>query len=154
VSWNYTGRPESSTRDEVRFLVGDTCEKNPLVRDEEIAYALAKFPTVRLAAALVLRALASKFASQVSYRVGDVQLSGGGQVTGAYQKRADELDPSHLTAGCALLLPKFGGESISEKETFDADSDAVQPAFRRGMNDIPGGPGDVSTEDYDDDRIR
>ncbi len=150
MTWSYSGDPTSSPKDEVRFLAGDVLECEPLVQDEEIEYALTRFSAPRLAAALVLRSLASRYARQASVRVGDVQLSGGGQITGAFKKRADELDPAGLTAGVAFVLPSFGGLSISEKESLDADTDAVQPAFRKGMNDIPGGPDNAVTEDYGD----
>ncbi len=145
MSWNYTGRPSSCDRDEVRFLLGDTDASDPLVTDEEIAWAIESQGTLRLAAAVCLRALASKFSRYVTRRVGDVSQNCS-EMAKAFRDRADELDPSGLTAR-PLALPSFGGLSISEKETLAEDTDAVQPRFRRGMNDIPGGPPDDGLDD-------
>jgi hypothetical protein len=153
MTWNYSGDPADSTKDEVRFLVGDTCVTNQLVQDEEIDYALGKFSTPTLAAALVLRTLAAKFSRLVTGSVGEVS-SNCSDMAKAYSKRADELDPGGITTSDGLIvLPKFGGISISEKEALDADSDAVQPAFRKGMNDIPGGPSDSVTSDSSDNEL-
>jgi hypothetical protein len=147
VTWNYSGDPTNSTRDEVRFLVGDTCADEPLVQDEEIAYALGKYSKPNLAAALVLRTLAAKMSRLVTSRVGEVS-SNCSDLAKAYSDRAKELDPGGIVVSDGLLvLPSFGGLSISEKETLDADTDAVQPAFRKGMNDIPGGPSDSVTSE-------
>lgn len=151
MGWNYSGDPTSCPRDAVRFLVGDTCENEPLVEDGEIAYALLKQSQPELAAAIVLRALAAKFSRLDSVSVGGVSRSGSA-IADAYAKRASELDPSGVTAVTYLVLPSFGGLKISEKDTLDDDTDAVQPAFRRGMNDIPEGPDDAF--DDVDNRIR
>jgi hypothetical protein len=40
MSWSYSGNPQSSTRDECRFLIGDTNEKMPIMQDEEIDYLI------------------------------------------------------------------------------------------------------------------
>jgi hypothetical protein len=147
VTWNYSGDPADSDRDSVRFLVGDTCPEEPLVQDEEIAYALSRFPKVELASALVLRTLAAKLSRQVTSRVGEIS-ENCSDLAKAYSDRAKELDPGGIvTSEGLLVLPSFGGLSLSEKETLDADTDAVQPAFRKGMNDIPGGPSDSVTSD-------
>ena len=147
MTWNYSGDPGNSNRDSVRFLVGDTCPDDPLVQDEEIAYALSRFPKVELAAALVLRSLAAKLSREVTNRVGEIS-SNCSDLAKAYSDRAKALDPGGIVISSSMLvLPSFGGLSISEKETLDADSDAVQPSFRKGMNDIPGGPSDSITSE-------
>jgi len=142
VTWSYTD-PSASDKDAVRYLVGDTNSADPQTTDEEIAWSLTEFSNTRHAAALVCRALAAKYAKcAVSVRVGDVSTSNAAAVSKAYAARAKELDPNGLTKGAAIVLPRFGGLSISEKETLSEDSDAVQPSFSRGMNDISGGPSD------------
>jgi len=96
--------------------------------------------------------LAAKYSKNASSKVGDVSESSS-DIAKAYSERADELDPNRITANVSLLvLPQFGGLSISEKETYAEDSDAVQPSFVKGMNDIPGGPGNLNNYD-DDERI-
>ena len=147
MAWTYSGDPGSSSQDKVRFLVGDTDKDQPLVQDEEIAWAISSQPIEELAAALVCRAIAARYSRLVTVKVGDVSKNCG-EIAKAFRERADELDPSGRTSGVAsLVLPKFGGLSIAEKETLDEDADAVQPLFRKGMDDIPGGPDVFGQED-------
>lgn len=151
MTWSYTD-PSASDKDAVRYLVGDTDTNDQQTSDEEIAWALTEYPKVKYAAALVCRALAAKYAScAVGVRVGDVQISNAAAVSKEYAARAKDLDPNGLTKSTAIVLPKFGGLSISEKQTLSEDADAVQPAFSRAMNDIPGGPSDGVTNESDAD---
>jgi len=129
VTWSYSGNPASSDKDEVRFLTGDTCEKEGLILDEEINYAVANQSSNILAAALVLRSLAARYSRVGTVSVGDVYKSGDTIAT-KYSARADELDPYKLTiAAASLVMPSFGG---------DRDQ-----SFTVGMNDIEGGPSDA-----------
>ena len=152
MTWTYSGDPATSDRDEVRFLVGDTDPEDKMVEDAEINWAIANQSTTKLAAAVVLRALASKFSRMVTNKVGDLSTNCSDLAT-AFSDRANELDPSGLTKATALCLPSFGGLSISGKETLSEDTDAVQPRFYRGQDDIPGGYPDDSPPD-DPDWIR
>lgn len=142
MAWNYSGDPSKNEKDEVRFLIGDVCKEDQLVQDEEIRYALAQQPTTILAAALVLRTLASKFSRMVTTKVGDISRNCS-DLAKAYAAQADELDPDGQTIGSKIVLPSFGGLSLAEKEVLANNSDAVQPSFSKGMDDIPGGPSDV-----------
>lgn len=155
MSWNYTGRPDQSNRDKVRFLIGDTCRDDQQVQDEEIAWALSdQSDNVELAAAKVLRAMAAEWSRVASVKVGDVAITNAAAIAKGLSERADELDPYGLAmGGVSLVIPRFGGLSISEKETLAEDSDAVQPSFSRGMFDNPEGPGDglVSSTGSDSD---
>lgn len=40
MSWSYSGNPQNSLLDEIRFLVGDTNEAEPILQDEEIQYLI------------------------------------------------------------------------------------------------------------------
>lgn len=40
MSWNYSGNPKDSKKDEYRFLLGDTDESAPIMQDEEIQYII------------------------------------------------------------------------------------------------------------------
>ena len=142
MTWSYLfpNVTPPNDRDKVRFLIGDTVECDPLVQDEEIDYALSEQPDVKLAAALVLRSIAAKFTREVSITVGSVSVTNVAAKAQNYLKLAQEYDPSGVTMGGTIVLPRFGGLEVSEKETLDEDEDAVQPAFRKWDDDIPGGP--------------
>lgn len=144
MTWTYVpaGNPEAVDRDKVRFLIGDTCTEEQLVLDEEIDYALSEYSELKLAAAVVLRALAAKCTREVSFRVGDVSKSGVENKAKGYLALAEQYDPNDITVEALLGLPRFGGLTHSEKEDYAEDSDAVQPYFSREENDIPGGPPD------------
>ena len=139
-SYLYPSQTPAGERDKVRFLIGDTLECDPLVQDEEIDFALSEFSDIRLASALVLRTIAARFGRQNDLTVGSVSVSGSNAKVQGFLKLAQEYDPNGLTLGVAIVLPRFGGLQISEKETFDEDDDAVQPVFRKFQDDIPGGP--------------
>lgn len=142
MTWNYSGDPSKNTKDEVRFLIGDTCEKDKLVDDEEIDFALGQFSVTSLASALVLRSLASKFSRMVTTKVGDISRNCS-DMAKAFAAQADVLDPDGQTIGGKIVLPSFGGLSLAEKEVLESNDDAVQPSFSKGMDDIPGGPEDI-----------
>jgi len=136
MTWNYSGRPADSDRDHVRYLIGDTCEDEPLVQDEEIAFVIAEQSTLKLAAASALRALAALYSRKVTSKVGDVS-NNCSDMSKAFSDRANELDPSgQATSSAPLVRLSFGGLTVSGKDTLDADCDAVQPWFKRGMDDL------------------
>ena len=149
MTWTYSNDPAASTKDEVRYLSGCNISSRELVQDEEINYAIAQYSDPKLAAALILRALANRFSRETDYREGDIAVSASKQAE-AFAKRANELDPGGVTLGVVLALASFGGLSKAEKETLNDNTDAVQPSFYRGMNDIPGGPGDNVIDAEDD----
>src|SRR4030042_1058473 len=108
MTWSYIppGRTGAVDRDKVRYYVGDTNSDEPQALDEEIDFALSEFPEPRLAAALVLRALAAKLTRDAaSVSVGGVAISFASAVTQGYLKLATEYDPSGVTIGTTLALP-------------------------------------------------
>jgi hypothetical protein len=75
VAWTYSGDPNTSAKDEVRFLVGDTDSTDQLVQDEEIGYVLSVHAAVvgsinYQAAAEVADAIAAKFARKRDRSIG------------------------------------------------------------------------------------
>lgn len=136
MTWNYSGRPGSSDRDQVRFLMGDTDPGEPLMQDEEILFAISEQSGLKLAAAMCLRALAALYSRKVTSKVGDVS-SNCSDLAKAFITRADELDPTgQATSATRLILPSFGGLTVSAKEALKEDDNAVQPFFERAMDDI------------------
>ncbi len=138
MNWNYSGNPQDSDRDEVRFLMGDTDETDQLVSDQEVAYAISKQSNLRLAAAILCRHLSAKFARMVTNRVGDVA-SNCSDMAKQFKVKADELDPNNM-AQSGVAVPVFGGVSVSDKQIILDDEDTVLASFYKGEGDIPGGP--------------
>lgn len=144
MTWSYSGDPASSDKDAARFHAGDTETTDQLATDEEFNFALLDQPDPRLAAAVVLEALAARFSRQADKRVGQIseQLS---QRAEAFAARAKDL----RRLASSKALPVFGGLSISEKDSLDQDTDAVQPSFRIGQFDNPEIPNEREHSDFD-----
>ena len=77
MAWTYSGDPGTSTKDSVRFLIGDTDSNDQVVTDEEINWALTVVDgSIYQAAHDLCVSLAAKFARlATSKSVGDLSLS-------------------------------------------------------------------------------
>jgi len=131
MTWTYSGNPSLTTRDAVRFLVGDTDNVNQLVTDEEIAYALAQEGSAYIAAALIARGLAGKFSKYVDQSVGDLSISYSQRVT-QYNDLAKRLEAQ---GSSSLGIPFAGGISQADKTTREEDTDRVPTAAKVGVHD-------------------
>ncbi len=131
MGWTYNHNPSGSNRDAVRFLVGDTDFNAQMVLDEEITYALAEEGNVHLAASLVAKAIAGKFAVRVDRNIGDLKISFG-QRQKHFMDLATSLHAHGVTSGGRVFA---GGIRRSEKDTEKSDTDRVDPSFARGMHD-------------------
>ena len=43
MSWTYSGNPSDSQLSEIRFIIGDTNEAEPIMQDEEIEYLITEY---------------------------------------------------------------------------------------------------------------
>lgn len=144
MTWTYTA--PTTDRDKIRFLCGDTDTTDQLVTDEEIAYVLTTRTNLYLAAADVCEAVAAKYSRKADTSNGALSVSAS-QRSGQYATRAQELRARANSLGAPAFFA--GGQTVSGKDDLSADSDAVQPAFRVGQDDLPGTAADG--DDTDDD---
>lgn len=134
--------PSASTKDEVRFLLGDTTATGHLIEDEEIAYLWNKwFPLYNSAeyvASVAAETLAAKFAREASYSADGVSISLAnlGQQFRDLAVNLRSRSTSSLIGG----LPDVGG--ISPYEGFDPD--VKEKDFGTGMHDNP----EAGRQDY------
>lgn len=131
--FSYDGDPTSSSVNQVRFYAGDTDRELAEIDDKEIEAALADQVDERLSAAVLLDALAAKYARKADVSVGDVSKSYG-DISDKLAKRAEDL---RTRAGTLAATPFFGGLSKSGKSDLNGRSDDVQPRFYRGQFDSP-----------------
>lgn len=133
MTWTYNNAPDTTTdagkRDFVRWLVKDITASRPLVTDEAIAAALVTEGSVFRAAALCCEALADAESGE-SLSVGDLTISG---TQTSYAALAKSLRARADTA----VTPFVGGISVADKDTQEADTDRVTPAFTRTLFDNP-----------------
>lgn len=133
MTWTYSGNPSGSDRDKVRFLISDTDTNAQLVSDEEIAWALTEGGPYK-AAAIVARAIAFKYAKKANFTISkDISVSYG-KIAETYSALADTLENK---AGNLYAVPFAGGISINNKESYENDTDRVEPAFKRDMMNDP-----------------
>jgi hypothetical protein len=137
--WSYTGNPDSSTRDKVRFLVGDIDSSDKLTSNEEIDSALAERGSTYGAASMVCRAIAARFARLVTKSVNEGGSTRTNNLSDLYKHylelTAEFARSAASQAGTGVYA---GGISISDKQSAEDDTDRVVPAFHAEMLDSPG----------------
>lgn len=132
MTWTYAGNPASSSREAVRFLVGDTIADDPQLQDEEIDWIISQEgSSVTRSAARAAEALQARYSRQVSKTVGALSL----QAETRAQHYAALAQKLWARSNSVLVAPYAGGLSKAEKETQHENDDAVQPDFKRGMQD-------------------
>lgn len=136
--WTYSGDPNSTPKDAVRFLVGDTVETDQQVMDPEIAFALSQRRSPYGAASIVCRSLASKLAREADTVDKDIRTTLS-QRSKAYMLMAADYDTQASVRGGGV--PYAGGISIADRSAQIANTDRVQPQYNIGMQDnyIPDG---------------
>ena len=128
MSWTYTADPENVTRDAVRLNFGDIDTNNQLLQDSEVDYAYAEEDSVLAAAARCCEILATKFADAVDRKLGSLSVALS-QKAEKYSTKAKELRARDM----AYAKPYAGGTSDATEETYEDDSDLIQPVFERDM---------------------
>lgn len=118
----------------VRFYTGDTSSGTQLMTDEVINAVLTNIATDYTHAAIYcLESLAAQYSFQADTRNEGLDIMGS-QRAKAYAQRAADLR-RRVGLGAELFV---GGRSQDTKDDYADDSDLVQPAFEREMDDFPG----------------
>lgn len=132
MSFSYSGDPESSPKDAVRFLIGDTDKCDPLLDDQEIQYFLNKYNDgkgVINAAIRCCEGISAKFSRRVTEAVGQVRMNFS---DAAKQYRLMALDLRRRLV-MEDTQPYAGGISKSDKKTIASNNDRVNPDFTKHM---------------------
>lgn len=117
----------------VRLLVQDTVEGDPLLQDEEILSFVEEEGNAYRAAAAACDSIGLKLGRESDAK-GETQWLSR-EKADHYTGRAREL--RQRAKGRAR--PAAGGLSKSDKRATEGDSDRTQPAFTRGLHEIPDG---------------
>lgn len=138
MTWTYTGDPNDSARDAIRFLVGDTDATDQLVSDEEIAWLNSEVSGSATAtthlyrtAARAASAIAAKFTRLADQQIGDLRVAMS-QKAAAARELAVSLNELAATDS-SVPIPYAGGVSVSDKRTRDEDTDRVMPWIETGQ---------------------
>jgi hypothetical protein len=91
MTWTYTSTdPSGTTRDQVRTYIGDTDSTDPLLTDEQIAFALSEAGTVKASSALAADWIAASFARKADKSMGDLSITYS-QMAAQYTALANRL---------------------------------------------------------------
>lgn len=130
LRFTYDGDPTSSDINQVRYYTGDTDQATAQIDDREIEAALTESTNPRIAAAICLEALSSKYSMRANITVGEVS-----EDLGEISEKLKAAAEAMRTEAGKHALPFFGGLTKSGKVSLNSDSDAVQNSFRKGMFD-------------------
>lgn len=136
MSWSYSGNPDSSALDKVRFLIQDTDTSDQQFSDQEINAMIAGSSSVYVAAIACVRSLIAKYTRRADKNVGDLHISFS-QIAKGYQALIASLSQQAVVSGTAC--PAYaGGISRSDKQIDELNTDRVKPSFRKGQMDFRG----------------
>lgn len=129
MTWTYT--PDfTTTRDQVRLLIGDTDTTDQQMQDDEIAYLATLYGSALRAASAACRSLQAKYARQADTAIDDIKVSSS-QRAKAYGELAASLEAQATTAGAAVPIAFAGGVSVVDKLDRESDTDRTLPYFTR-----------------------
>lgn len=134
MSWSYSVADlATSTKDQVRLEIQDTNTNLQLLQDEEIEYAISQEATMWGAAARCAEIISRNYLQQADRRMGLRLFILYSKMAEQYSTMAKALRAKAV----AMNLPYVGGISVTDKSIDQSNTDAVQPAFSRGMQSNP-----------------
>lgn len=128
--WTYSGDPNTSPKDAVRFLIGDTNCKDQLLLDGEINWLLGQYNNSPVNAAIrACETIILKFSRLADETVGKVSIS--------FSQKAKGYRDSLVTLRSRLAMEDSsfyaGGINIADKLANVMDGALVRPDFRKHM---------------------
>lgn len=112
MTWTYTGNPAASSKDAIRYLIGDTDTTFQLMSDEEIAYvsgiATPIYDDDMMAASICCDVIANALAREISISADGVT-AGADQLMDKYQKTAANLRKMYDRIRGVAGVPYVGG---------------------------------------------
>lgn len=137
MTWTYTGNPSDSTKDSVRFLIGDTDTTEQLVTDEEIAFSLLQTDDdIYKASIVIARSIVAKFARLVDTSIDSVRVANSQKVK-QYTDLIAQLNLMADSISNSLAGPEITGISQSEMDTVKDNTDRYVPNFEEGIFNNP-----------------
>lgn len=133
----------STTRDQVRLLIGDTDAEEPFLMDSELDFLVSLGGNTYSIAASACEIIAAKFAREVSKSVGSLSL-GSQDRQAHYQSLAASL---RFQLALRISIPFAGGLSQNEKDANNGDPDLVPHLFSRDFGRYRGTVASLNTDD-------
>lgn len=134
MPWNYDPNAlATSEKDQVRLEIQDTDPNNKLLQDEEIEWFLTQERNFWSAAARCCEAISRRFFLKADVRLGRSLFLLYSKTAEQYGDMATRLRRKAIGTNA----PWVGGMSVTEKSTYQTQTDIVQPAFARDMQENP-----------------
>lgn len=130
MAFTWTGDPAASTIEKIRFEINDRDSAKPKFTDAEIEYAYDEEHSILNAAARLCEQLQVRYCDAASRTMGPLRVDMS-NLANLYVDKAKALRKRAM----AYAEPYVGGISETKKDTFEADSDLIQPTFEKGMHD-------------------
>ena len=136
MSFTYTRNPASSTKDAVRFLVGQTSTNDPVVVwDAEIDWAITQSGNAYAAAVMIGESMLQQYAAK------DALSLTVGNLSETYGDRSARLQATLASLKRQMALrgvrPDAGGITFTSRSDHDTNTDLVPMLFTVGMDDNP-----------------
>lgn len=119
MSWNYDpSKLKDSPKDQIRLLIGDTLDSDPLLQDEEIQFYLDQYPSdINRAALASVNVIITRICSTPDYTLGPYSESNGSRLK-AFQAVQASLDAkvtgyNSPLADSPTTKPIFGYDMMS-----------------------------------------
>lgn len=132
MTWTYDpSQIGTVTLYQIRWLIGDTIQKDPQFQDEELQWAMTQRTSIYGVAADACRAIASRMSreadsSQSNFRTGYSERARSYRaMAGVY-----EVQAAVRSGG----MPYSGQLSQADYDLMRSDPDTMRPQFRIGMN--------------------
>lgn len=155
MAWSYDETDLDTTTasgrlNSVRLLLGDTDTNDQQVQNEEITFGLAQTnDNIYFAAAWCARTVAAKYSRQVNTQLDGALSADYTDLAKQYTTLAENLEYQGKKAGAVVGI-KAGGISKTVIDTVRANTDRVQPSFRRDrFRNPPNYSGDDYGSEYD-----
>jgi hypothetical protein len=130
MSFTWTGDPSASTIEKIRWEIRDTDSTNAKFQDAEITYAYDQEGSIMGAAARLCEQLQVRYADAASRTMGPLKVDMSNMSQLFAQKAKDLRRRRMLNA-----RPYAGGYSETKEDTFEDDSNLIQPIFEKGIMD-------------------
>ena len=133
MTWSYTTTDLlTNTKEQVRFLTGDTNANDQQLQDEEIQFSLTIRSSIWGAAATCCEAISANLSRKADTTTGELRTMYS-NLSRAYHARSMAYEQKSAELGGGI--PFAGGITISGKILAETDLDRVPPNFNVGMTD-------------------
>ena len=129
MTFSYSGDPARSSRDNVRFLIGDTSKQDQLLQDAEIDWVLSQYNAPINAAIRCCEVIMAKFSRLADESIGGLHVSFSQKAT-SYRSLRKDLVRRLATEDCT---PYCGGISKADVQAVKARTDRVPTEFSINM---------------------